>query len=93
MAYVFIVNYFALLSKTRLVYQQNFLIAHIAYCPRFRSVSGQRLWIMALLFRVGDRFGAEFVQVNIGQSGLVDVVLQQIPHAFIFADCTVSLSR
>jgi len=48
---------------------------------------------MALLFRVGDRFGAEVVQVNIVQAGLIDVALQQIPHAFIFADFTVSLSR
>jgi len=54
-------------------------------------VAGQRLRVVALLFGVGDRFGAELVQVNIVQACLVDLALQQIPHAFIVADFTVSL--
>ena len=48
---------------------------------------------MALLFRVGDRFGAEVVQVNNGQASLVYIALQQITDTFIFADFTVSLSQ
>ena len=79
--------------KLRAVYQRNFLIAQIAYRLCFHSLTGQRLRIMTLLFRVGDRFGAEVVQVNIGQAGLVDVALQQISHSFIFADFTVSLPQ
>jgi len=48
---------------------------------------------MALLFRVGDRFGAEVVQVKIGQACFIGLALQQIPHTFIFAYFTVSLSH
>ena len=55
-------------------------------------MTGQRLRVMAQLFRIGDRFSAQVVQVNIVQLDLVDVAMQQITHAFMTADFTVYLS-
>jgi hypothetical protein len=41
----------------------------------FRALTGQHLCIMVLLFRVTRRFGAELLQTNIVQAGLIDVAL------------------
>jgi len=43
--------------------------------PCFRTLSGQHLWVMVLLFRVTGRFVAEVLQLNIVQAGLIDVAL------------------
>ncbi|NNJ98536.1 MAG: hypothetical protein HKP12_15415 [Gammaproteobacteria bacterium] len=45
-------------------------------------MTGQRLRVLALFSRVGNRFGAEVVQVNITRACLVDAALQQTQYAF-----------